>query len=471
MGRAVFLNDGAGLFEPVRQYLQSKGYQVDRWELEDTRPLPVDEQTLVFLCAADGKGVPPTLGAEPRLKAVLSNPGVTVSPSLSADWRVLRTPLALHDIDALLASHSPGSLQPAVPAADAMPRRVSARSVTPPPSDISNSARWSGTLLSQLAALQHDALSSGRAPVQICEALAAFLHGRFSPALAMIAYLTTDSPGALGSAVSRHGAFEFSKVLLPGGAGTLLPDGARETLVQFFHASASADNCSGQGFYSLWNDGPIFGIIGVYDAGGGNSDELDYILQFLGQIAAAGISRADALGRATDLIYRDELTGLYNRRFFMMILEREMARAQRTGAALSVVMLDTDNLKEINDRLGHPEGDRLLQAVAASLGECVRQSDCAARIGGDEFGIVLADSSAAESEQTVQRVLARFRARGIKAGLPYGFCHGIAEASPAQATVQALVARADQALIAMKQTTKSGRHRAVTGLPSGQANR
>ena len=287
----------------------------------------------------------------------------------------------------------------------------------------------------------------------------------------MIAYLSTDSPGALGSAASRHGAFEFSKVLLPGGAGALSPDGARETLVQFFHSSASADNCRGEGYYSLWNDGPIFGIIGMYDAGGGNGSELDFILQFLGQIAAVGISRADALGRATDLIYRDELTGLYNRRFFMMILERELARAQRTGAPLSVVMLDTDNLKDINDRLGHPEGDRLLQALAQSLGECVRQSDCAARIGGDEFGVVLADSSAAKSEQTVQRVLASFRARGVKAGLPYKFCYGIAEAGPAQATMQTLVARADQALISMKQTTKSGRHRAVAKPAPGQAAR
>jgi diguanylate cyclase (GGDEF)-like protein len=471
MRRAVFLNDGAGLFEPVRLYLQSKGYQVDSWEFEDKRPLPVDEQTVVFCCAAEEVGNLPALGPEFRAKAVLAGEGAAVPPVPESGWHVLRTPIELQDIDALLGlavTDRRAGQAPSTPLSAPLstpPVRVAGRSITPPPSDVSQSSRWSGTLLAQLAGLQRDALAAGRSPVQVCELLTAYLHRRFSPALGMIAFVTADAPGILGSAASRRGTFEFAKVLLPEGADAP----ASETLVRHFHATAAAERCSGQGFCSLWSDGPIQGIIGIYDAPDAGGDEFDQILLFVGQIAAAGISRADALGRATDLIYRDELTGLYNRRFFMMILERELARAQRTGAPITVAILDTDNLKEINDRLGHPEGDRLLQALAASLGESVRQSDCAARIGGDEFGLVLADSDAPRGEQTIRRVLTSFRAKGRHAHLPYGFCYGIAQGAPGHSTVQAVIASADQALLRMKHKTKSGRHAAVAPPPAKQA--
>jgi diguanylate cyclase (GGDEF)-like protein len=85
----------------------------------------------------------------------------------------------------------------------------------------------------------------------------------------------------------------------------------------------------------------------------------------------------------------DQLTGLYNRRFAIDVLNREIARARREGSPLSVIMVDLDGLKEVNDRHGHVAGDHAIRQAAASLRAVLRAGDYAARIGGDEFVAVL----------------------------------------------------------------------------------
>ena len=83
----------------------------------------------------------------------------------------------------------------------------------------------------------------------------------------------------------------------------------------------------------------------------------------------------------------DDLTGLYNKRFFSIQLEIEMARAQRTGLPCSLMMIDFDNFKEINDRLGHDEGDRFLIQMGGLIREKLRPTDFVCRYGGDEFAV------------------------------------------------------------------------------------
>ena len=100
------------------------------------------------------------------------------------------------------------------------------------------------------------------------------------------------------------------------------------------------------------------------------------------------------------LAYRDPLLGLFNRRAFMRELERAVAMAERHGEKASIVFIDVDGMKAINDAHGHRGGDAALKHVARMLAANVRQTDAAARLGGDEFGLILthADKVAAEAK-------------------------------------------------------------------------
>src|SRR5712664_31476 len=102
-----------------------------------------------------------------------------------------------------------------------------------------------------------------------------------------------------------------------------------------------------------------------------------------------------------NLALTDELTGLYNRRGFMAMAERQMRLARRTGRGMLLFMMDVDCLKQINDSFGHFEGDRALKRTADVLEETFRGSDVVARLGGDEFA-VLAIEAAGHSEATIK---------------------------------------------------------------------
>jgi diguanylate cyclase (GGDEF)-like protein len=88
----------------------------------------------------------------------------------------------------------------------------------------------------------------------------------------------------------------------------------------------------------------------------------------------------------------DPLTTLYNRGFFFAVLEREIARSARSGRGFCLLMMDLDELKAINDRLGHFHGDRVLHAVGQVVNDGVRRIDTAARYGGDEFVVLLPET-------------------------------------------------------------------------------
>jgi diguanylate cyclase (GGDEF)-like protein len=86
---------------------------------------------------------------------------------------------------------------------------------------------------------------------------------------------------------------------------------------------------------------------------------------------------------------RDDLTGVHNRRHFVEVAERELERARRHGAALSLVMMDIDHFKNVNDLYGHPTGDVALKAVGSMLSATTRVGDLAFRLGGEEFAVLL----------------------------------------------------------------------------------
>lgn len=152
---------------------------------------------------------------------------------------------------------------------------------------------------------------------------------------------------------------------------------------------------------------------------------------------------------------RDKLTGLFNRGYFDEFLPKQLAHAKRSGEPTSLVLIDADGLKQANDRHGHPEGDRLLRAIADTLHEIVRASDIACRYGGDEFAIVLTDAHGRAARVFADRLMERLRQRSLATVPPFAWgavtiTVGIGT-FPAEAnSVGDLIALADQRLYSGK---------------------
>lgn len=118
------------------------------------------------------------------------------------------------------------------------------------------------------------------------------------------------------------------------------------------------------------------------------------------QLAAELALERDNVAR---MALEDPLTGLRNRRAFQSDLMTEMARAMREGMPLTLVMADIDGLKQTNDRFGHETGDALLVATASALAGCCRRADAVYRIGGDEFALLMPDTSPREFDEPYRR--------------------------------------------------------------------
>ncbi len=108
-----------------------------------------------------------------------------------------------------------------------------------------------------------------------------------------------------------------------------------------------------------------------------------------------------------ELAYHDPLTGLYNRRYFFEQFEKEYARAQRYSDQLSLILLDIDHFKQINDRYGHDNGDQVLCEVAELVKQAVRDSDLPARVGGEEFAILAVGCDCEAARQLAERICQR----------------------------------------------------------------
>ncbi|MBN1492104.1 MAG: GGDEF domain-containing protein [Phycisphaerae bacterium] len=110
----------------------------------------------------------------------------------------------------------------------------------------------------------------------------------------------------------------------------------------------------------------------------------------------------------------DALTGLGNYRVFTDRLAQEVARAKRYRTPLSMILLDVDSLKQVNDTHGHPAGDVLLKTVAARLADEIRHIDQGARTGGDEFAVLLPNTDAAAARAVAERVIQQVRRRPVR---------------------------------------------------------
>jgi diguanylate cyclase (GGDEF)-like protein len=152
------------------------------------------------------------------------------------------------------------------------------------------------------------------------------------------------------------------------------------------------------------------------------------------------------------LAHQDSLINLPNRRGFMRELERLIARVDRYGISAAMLFVDVDGLKMINDTLGHRAGDEALIQVAALLAKGVRHSDVVARIGGDEFGILLESSDETNSHETAARLIQQISACEVLhdgEALPLGVAIGVGMID-ALDTAEAVMERADEAMYRRK---------------------
>lgn len=169
------------------------------------------------------------------------------------------------------------------------------------------------------------------------------------------------------------------------------------------------------------------------------------------------------------LANRDPMTDLFNRRYFQDTIARETARCRRLSAPMSLVLLDIDHFKSINDRYGHATGDDVIRRLGALLGESVRQEDVACRIGGEEFALLM---------PAMPRDVALQRAEALRAGFA-ALCFdtedgpmtctlsaGVATFPADADTPDALMREADRALYAAK---RAGRNAVMTCGASGEA--
>jgi diguanylate cyclase (GGDEF)-like protein len=145
----------------------------------------------------------------------------------------------------------------------------------------------------------------------------------------------------------------------------------------------------------------------------------------------------------------DDLTGLHNRRYWREQVPVELARAGRSSLPTTVIAFDLDGFKAVNDELGHAEGDRLLRAVADAWTPIVRAPDILARMGGDEFAVLVVESGATEGRAVAERL--------VESATPHaGVSFGLAEWDGAE-DADALLARADAQLLRVKDAKRTTR--------------
>jgi diguanylate cyclase (GGDEF)-like protein len=176
-------------------------------------------------------------------------------------------------------------------------------------------------------------------------------------------------------------------------------------------------------------------------------------LEELAASAGPAIDNARRFREARKLADLDALTNLHNRRYFHDTLAREVARAHRYDRRLALVILDIDDFKAINERVGHLAGDAVLAELAERVRSVVREADVACRVGGDEFAIILPESTLPDAELLYRRLESAVSAQPMG---PAGHLHlsaGIAELSPDDDAVS-FFERADEAVFRAKETGK-----------------
>jgi diguanylate cyclase (GGDEF)-like protein len=214
------------------------------------------------------------------------------------------------------------------------------------------------------------------------------------------------------------------------------------------------------------------GVLSIARRGRAFSREEEELLEYLAGQAIVSIENASLHATVERQAVTDELTGLANARAFRSILAREVERSRRFESPLSLVMVDLDNFKQVNDRHGHQQGDEVLAAVAAVLRDHSRDIDAPARYGGEELAVVVPQTDAEGAVQLAERMreaverlrVPRVGGRGV---LRVTASFGVASLPESAADGEELVAAADAALYRAKRGGKNRVERAEPVVAAG----
>jgi diguanylate cyclase (GGDEF)-like protein len=195
-------------------------------------------------------------------------------------------------------------------------------------------------------------------------------------------------------------------------------------------------------------------------------------LRTANRVLALEYSLKNALEQKSKLAMTDDLTGIYNRRYFNRHLNRELKRRQTFGGDVSLLLLDVDHFKKVNDQHGHSSGDAVLKGLTKQIAASLRrETDWCARLGGEEFGVVLEDTKLEEAYACAERMresIANHRFAGAKEPLRVTVSIGVSGledvADRQAATVVSLLALADEKLFVSK---VGGRNRVTCSIAAG----
>lgn len=181
------------------------------------------------------------------------------------------------------------------------------------------------------------------------------------------------------------------------------------------------------------------------------------LIELFSQLVGASIGNIKLFEKIQRQATTDGLTGLVNHRTFYEILEKELWRSRRYGGRISLIMVDVDNLKNINDAYGHRAGDKAIREISRRIKECIRQIDTAARYGGDEFAVILLNTSLEDAIIVAQRMVdavANSQTTWQKEQIPLSISVGLGQYD-AETTPEDITSRSDQALYLAKQAGKN----------------
>jgi diguanylate cyclase (GGDEF)-like protein len=203
----------------------------------------------------------------------------------------------------------------------------------------------------------------------------------------------------------------------------------------------------------------VVGVLNLADKIG--SDRFDSediaLIELFSQLVGASIGNIKLFEKIQHQATTDGLTGLANHKTFYEILEKELWRSRRYGGQISLIMIDVDNLKKINDSFGHRAGDKVIREISRKIKECIRQIDIPARYGGDEFAVILPNTSLADATIVAERMVdavAHSPAIWKKDQIPLSISVGLGQYD-ADTNPEDITSGSDRALYRAKQAGKN----------------
>lgn len=274
-------------------------------------------------------------------------------------------------------------------------------------------------------------------------------------------YVFNNSRDRLDLAKSWSATDEFhpSDTLLPGNCWALkrgkfhVNDPASGTLCCMHHISSAATV-----EVPMMARGQVYGLLMIATEADGGLERLKGIQRLVRALAdsmSLALSNIALREKLRTQSLRDPLTGLYNRRYMEDALERFISLAERTGSPTSVVMIDLDDFKRLNDQFGHAKGDAVLRDVAAQLVGGLRPSDVVSRYGGEELMVILPGCTLEGAQIKAEALRSRVESLSEAHGVPISASFGVASVPETSISQADVVPMADQALYAAKQGGKN----------------